>query len=126
MVKDEGMAYREQVNKIRNNWRKRENLCMLSSENKRLVRLPKSEFILTFPEVDDLDRFKMACKADKASWLADQRMLDDDENEFDSNDLDLTIHTNDAEPIGNGAEENVDVKDEGAVKRKRLRMLKVR
>jgi hypothetical protein len=70
MVKDEGMAYREKVNKIRNNWRKRKNLCMPSSENKRLVRLPKSEFILTFPEVDDLDHFKMACKADKASWLA--------------------------------------------------------
>jgi hypothetical protein len=118
MVKDEGMAYREQVNKIRNNWQKRENLCMLSSENKRLVRLPKSEFILTFPEVDDLDRFKMACKADKASWLADQMMLDDDEDEFDSNDLDLTIHTNDVEPIGNEAEEDVDGEDKGVVQDK--------
>jgi hypothetical protein len=112
MVKKEGKAYRKKVNKIRNNWQKRENLCMLSSENKRLVRLPKSEFILTFPEVDDLDRFKLACKADKASWLADQRMLDDDEDEFDSNDLDLTIHTNDVEPIGNEAEENVDGEDD--------------
>jgi hypothetical protein len=112
MVKDEGMAYREKVNKIRNNWRKRENLCMLSSENKHLVRLPKSEFIRTFPEVDDLDRFKMACKADKASWLANQIMLDDDEDEFDSNDLDLSIHTNDVEPIGNEAEEVVDGEDD--------------
>jgi hypothetical protein len=52
-------------------------------------------------------------------------MLDDDENKFDSNDLDLTIHTNDVEPIGNKAEEVLDGEDEGAVQHKRLRMLKV-
>jgi hypothetical protein len=47
------------------------------------------------------------------------------QDEFDLNDLDLTIHTNDVEPIGNEAEENVDGEEEGTVERKRLRMLKV-
>jgi hypothetical protein len=45
-------------------------------------------------------------------------MLDDDENKFDSNDLDLTIHTNDVEPIGNEADEVVNGEDEGAVQDK--------
>jgi hypothetical protein len=89
---------------------------MLSAENKRLVRLPKSEFILNFPEVADVDHFEMACEAEKAAWLDSQRMLVDDEDElFDSNDLDLTIHTNDVEPIGNEAEENVNGEEQGAV-----------
>jgi hypothetical protein len=115
MAKDEGMAYRERVNKFRSSWRKRENIRMLSAENKRLVRLPKSEFILNFPEVADVNHFEMACEAEKAVWLDNQRMLVDDEDEFDSNDLDLTIHTNDVEPIGNEAEEVVDGEDEVVV-----------
>jgi hypothetical protein len=116
IAKDEGMAYREKFNKFRTSWRKRENIRMLSAENKRLVRLPKSEFILNFPEVADVDHFEMACEAEKAAWLDNQRMLVDDEDElFDSNDLDLTIHTNDVEPIGNEAEENVDGEEEGVV-----------
>jgi hypothetical protein len=54
-------------------------------------------------------------------------MLVDDKDElFDSNDLDLTIHTNDVEPIGNEAEDLANGEEEGAVERKRLRMLKVR
>jgi hypothetical protein len=57
----------------------------------------------------------MACGAEKAAWLDNQRMLVDDEDEFDSNDLDLTIHTNDVEPIGNEAEEVVDEEEEDVV-----------
>jgi hypothetical protein len=117
MVKDEGMEYCEEVNKFCSSWCKHDNIRMLSAENKHLVRLPKSEFIfLNFREVADVDHFEMACEAEKAAWLDSQRMLVVDEDElFDSNDLDLTIHINDVEPIGNEAEEVVDGEEEGVV-----------
>ena len=122
-ILDENADYEDDVLEVQNYWLDRENFQMLSSKNQRILKMKKSELFLTLPELEDVDKFDRNCEADRAVWRerrANQQPIerivneeDDLALEFESDEGSDSVATdttnyhlsNDAEPIGNEAEE---------------------
>ncbi|KAL3779339.1 hypothetical protein ACHAWO_006297 [Cyclotella atomus] len=123
-IKAQSKEYQEYVVEVRNYWLEPENFQMLSLKNQRILKMKWPEFHLTLPEHDDVVDFNIDCKVDRAVWRecqANQLPIEPIVNEED----DLAVEfecdagiervttdnnpSNDAEPIGNEAEEIAEV-----------------
>jgi hypothetical protein len=114
-IKADSSEYQEYVVEVRNYWLEPENFEMLSLKNQRILKMKWPEFHLTLPEHDDVVEFNIDCKADRAVWRerqANQQPIEPIVNEEDDFAVEFesvtTVPSNEAEPIGNEAEEIVE------------------
>ena len=132
-VIEQNQEYEDVVVEVCSYWLKPENFQMLSLKNQRILMMKWPEFLLTLPEYNDVVDFNIDCKADRAVWRerqANQQPIEPIVNENDDLALEferdagtdsVTTDTtdecpsNDAEPIGNEAEEIAEAGLERAV-----------